>query len=167
MHRRDFGLFTAALVASLAQPALGSNIDHLKIDGDILDSRGVWLDDRDLLEFEQTSFETSTLWTEGVRRFSGPPLQLLLEELGAGPGDVRLTAVNNYSVAVKRSLLTAKAPIVANRIDDKPFNRREKGPLWVMVPFDQSVDFQNEVIYQACVWQLSQIRKGTECRTCG
>jgi hypothetical protein len=157
MKRRDFALFVATVAAGLARPALGTEQPPLWVDGDIRDAGGVALHDADLSALEQRSFETSTVWTQGTDRFSGPSLQLLLQHLGAGPGNLRLTAVNNYSVEVDRSLLTADAPIVANRINDLAFDRRSKGPFWVMFPFDQAPEFRNPTIYAACVWQLSGI----------
>lgn len=157
MNRRDFAASVTALAAVMTSPALGATIYPLRVDGDIRDLGGVGLGDADLLDLEQISFETSTVWTVGVQRFSGPSLLLLLEKLGAGPGNVRLTGINDYSVEVSRSLLTAHAPILANRINGMVFDRRAKGPFWVMFPFDQSEDFQTETIASACVWQLSQI----------
>ncbi len=157
MKRREFALFAAAVAAGMARPAFGTDQPPLWVDGDIRDTAGVGLHDADLSALEQQSFETSTTWNESVQRFSGPPLQLLLEQLGAGPGNLRLSAINDYSVEVDRSLLTADAPIIANRINDKAFGRREKGPFWVMFPFNQKPEFQRPIIYAACVWQLSKI----------
>lgn len=157
MNRRAFALFSAAIATGLASPLRGAAEPLLRVDGDIRDFGGVSPDDADLLAFEQINFATSTVWTVGTPRFSGPSLQMLLEKLGAGPGNLRMTAINDYSIEVTRNLLAPDAPIIANRIDDKAFDRREKGPFWVMFPFDQSSAFQNETTYAACVWQLSRI----------
>lgn len=157
MNRRNFVLMISGLTAGLATQALGSADMLLRVDGDIRGAGGVSFTDADLLKFKQKSFATSTVWTEGVHQFSGPSLQLLLDKLGAGPGNLRLTAVNDYSVEVNRSLVTADAPIIANRIDNKIFDRRAKGPLWVMFPFDALPDLQNEAVFAACAWQLSRI----------
>lgn len=157
MNRRDFGLFAAGLATVAACPASSADNLPLWVDGDIRNKGGFGIGDSELSALAQQSFETSTVWTEGVRRFSGPPLHLLLEKLGAGPGNLRLTAINNYSVEVSRNLLTPESPIVANRIDGMVFDRRSKGPFWVMFPFDHRQEFQTETVYAACVWQLSRI----------
>ena len=157
MNRRDFGLFAAGVAIAVACPANGADNLQLWVDGDIRAKGGIGIGDSELSALAQQSFETSTVWTEGVRRFSGPPLHLLLEKLGAGPGNLRLTAVNNYSVDVSRNLLTPDSPIIANRIDGMVFDRRSKGPFWVMFPFDQIQEFQTETVFAACVWQLSRI----------
>lgn len=157
MNRRSFAMLIAGLAAGRAAPALASSDPLLWIDGDIRDTGGLSFSDADLMTFEQRSFETSTVWTEGIRRFSGPSLKLFLDRLGAGPGNLRLTAINDYSTEVSRSLLTAHAPIIANRIDNMTFDRRAKGPLWVMFPFDRSPDLRSEIVYAACAWQLTQI----------
>jgi hypothetical protein len=81
----------------------------------------------------------------------------VLDRVGARPGDLRFSAINDYSVAVNRELVTQDAPIIANRIDGKPFGRREKGPFWIIFPYDLSADYQTEMVYAASVWQLNRI----------
>jgi hypothetical protein len=110
-----------------------------------------------LLALPQTHFETTTQWTPGSGRFSGPILDDLLRYYEAGPGHLRLTAIDGYIVTVYRNLITREAPIIANRINDQPFDRRNKGPLWVVFPYDRAVKFRSETIFSASVWQLVQI----------
>ncbi|MGV8954874.1 MAG: oxidoreductase, partial [Cypionkella sp.] len=101
--------------------------------------------------------ETHTVWTEGLSQFSGPSLATLLDRVGAGDGNLQLSALNDYSVEVLRSMIGETAPIIANRMNGKEFSRRDKGPLWVVFPYDSSDDFRTENTYIASVWQLSRI----------
>ena len=156
MYRRDFFLATAAFPVILGQAALAAE-SNLVIDGDLNGGAPVSLTDNNLLALPQTHIDTSTQWTKGFHRFSGPLLADLLYRYNAGPGDLRLAAINTYSVTVNRNLITKDAPIIANRIDGKPFSRRNKGPLWVIFPYDKSTNYQGELIFAASVWQLSQI----------
>jgi len=47
--------------------------------------------------------------------------------------------------------------IVAYQLNGAPMSRRNKGPLWIVYPFDQNVDYQNETTYSRSIWQLAHI----------
>jgi hypothetical protein len=111
----------------------------------------------DLAEMERISFKTSTLWTEGVREFSGVPLKAILDASGITSGVVRAVAVNDYLVEIPVETLDPAAPIVADQIDGKGFSRREKGPLWIIYPFDSSESYKTEENYGRSVWQLVRL----------
>jgi hypothetical protein len=34
---------------------------------------------------------------------------------------------------------------------------RDKGPLWVVYPYDSKPDYQSELIYVRSIWQLAQM----------
>lgn len=156
MNKRDFILAAAAACVGLTRRAAASE-PLLVLDGDIRGGAVVNLDDHDLSALPQTEFDTSTQWTTGLRRFSGPLLAHLLDHHGAGPGDLRLAAINAYSMTINRNLITSEAPIIANRIDGQPFSRRDKGPFWVVFPYDRATGYRSEQVFSASVWQLSQI----------
>lgn len=115
--------------------------------------------DETLSGLPQVSFTTKTLWTEGDIEFSGPSLHSVLEAAGMPEGTqgIRLTALNDYSVTMETSLIETQAPIVANRINGAPFSVRDKGPLWIMFPFDLDIRFRSESFYALSIWQLSRI----------
>jgi hypothetical protein len=156
VQRRSFitaaGIFLAgsAMRMQAAEPSL-------ILDGDTHDGSLIEVQDSDLMALPQSTFETSTLWTAGVDVFSGPKLSDVLSHYGSGQGDLILTALNNYNVTMARNMVTDVAPILANRINGEPFSRREKGPLWVIFPFDQHEEFRTENVYAVSVWQLSRI----------
>ena len=158
MNRRKFFLLSSMTAASLCGPAFADNGDTITLSGDLRDKDDVVLSDGDLMQLPQVSFETSTIWTNKRQTFSGPTLLSVLERYGAGEGPLELGAINDYTVNVARSLVSPVAPIIANRIDGQPFGRREKGPFWVVFPFDSAAAYQNEQIYSVSIWQLSQIR---------
>ena len=68
---------------------------------------------------------------------------------------ILLTALNDYSVTMETALIGPNAPIVANRIDGVPFSVRDKGPLWIMFPFDLDIRYSSESFYAVSIWQLS------------
>lgn len=103
------------------------------------------------------SFETSTLWTEGVRTFTGVPLHVLLETLGSTGSVLRAQAINDYAVEIPVGDAVPGGPIVAYALDGAPMSVRDKGPLWIVYPYDSSPDYQTEVIYSRSIWQLDRI----------
>ena len=115
--------------------------------------------DATLSDLPQVSFSTTTLWTQGQISFAGPTLQSVLEATGAmqDVAAIRLTALNDYSVTMETALIGPNAPIVANRIDGVPFSVRDKGPLWIMFPFDLDIRYRSESFYALSIWQLSHI----------
>jgi hypothetical protein len=69
-----------------------------------------------------------------------------------------MVAVNDYKVDISQSRIEDNAPIIANRMNGAPFSIRDKGPLRVVFPFDQSERYQTEEIYSLSIWQLTQLR---------
>ena len=110
----------------------------------------------------QIDFQTTTIWTDGTHHFSGPSLLSVLRAAGIVDGVVSLRAANDYSVEIPVAELTENAPIIATRIDGKPFDLREKGPLWLVYPYDSSPAYQSETVYSRSLWQLVAISRNGE-----
>jgi hypothetical protein len=107
---------------------------------------------------DPVTITTSTIWTEGVQTFTGVPLAQLVDLLGA-EGEVMLaTAINDYTVEIPREDWVENGPIVAFLNNGEPMSIRDKGPLWIIYPFDDNPDYQTEVIYSRSIWQLDQIQ---------
>ena len=110
-----------------------------------------------LAALPRTSFATSTIWTEGVQTFSGVELRSLVDYLGITGGTLKIIAINNYSVQIPVSELVAGGALLADQRDGKPMSLRDKGPLWVVYPYDSGQEFRNEVVYSRSVWQVDRI----------
>ncbi|MEM6824553.1 MAG: molybdopterin-dependent oxidoreductase [Pseudomonadota bacterium] len=111
----------------------------------------------DLDSMPQETIRTKTVWTEGVVEFSGVVLAHLLADAGIKTGTVKLSALNDYSVEFPVDEAGDDYPIVATRINGEAMPVREKGPFWVIYPYDQSDDFRTETIYIRSIWQLNRI----------
>lgn len=112
----------------------------------------------DLEQLPQTSFQTTTIWTEGEITFSGPSLTDILETVDLDGESVVAVAVNDYKAVIPARLIDDRFPILATQRDGKAYSRREKGPLWIVFPFDQSEEFQSELVFSSSVWQLTELR---------
>lgn len=114
--------------------------------------------DLEMLEaLEKTTIETSTIWTEGVQVFEGVSLATLAAELGITGETLLASAINDYTVEVPLSDAVEDGPILAYRLNGKEMSVREKGPLWIVYPYDAKADFRTEVIYSRSIWQLDRI----------
>ena len=143
--------------AELAQPT-GEQV--LKVDGAITETNadGAALFDMAMLQaLPAAEFTTATQWTEGDKTFKGVPLKALLESVGATGTKITATALNNYSVDIPMDALTDDAPIVAYFIDGEEFSRRDKGPLWIVFPYDSGAEYQTELVYGWSIWQLATL----------
>lgn len=111
----------------------------------------------DLEALPQVRFTTSTIWTAEAAVFEGVPLRVLLDETGIDEGAVMATAINDYSIEIPVSEVTDSYPIVAYRMDGKEMSRRDKGPLWVIYPFDTEPGLNTEVNFSRSIWQLDRL----------
>ncbi len=111
-------------------------------------------DDAMLGELPQRSFRTSTIWTPQRFEFSGPALRDVIERVGGHGPRLIAEAANRYRIGFDLDMLEAGAPIVARRIEGRPFGLRERGPLWIMFPFDSTPRFRTEQVYAQCIWHL-------------
>ena len=48
-------------------------------------------------------------------------------------------------------------PIIAYSMDGAQMSVRDKGPLWVIYPFDSSPEYRTAVIFSRSIWQLDRI----------
>ena len=114
--------------------------------------------DRNALEALGTStIETTTIWTKGTQVFEGVSLARLAQEIGAQDGTLLATAINDYTVEIPLSDAVENGPILAMTMNGAEMSVRDKGPLWVVYPYDADAAFRTEVIYSRCIWQLDRI----------
>jgi hypothetical protein len=100
---------------------------------------------------------TGTIWTEGMVQFTGVRLKTLLDAVGVTDGILDATAINDYAVEIPVSDAVEDGPIIAYEMNGAPMSVRDKGPLWIVYPYDDDPDYRTEVIYSRSIWQLDRI----------
>lgn len=105
----------------------------------------------------QHSIHTETPWYTAARSFSGPLLRDVLAAAGAKSKALRLVALNDYRVEMPFDDAQRYDVVLARQLDRKPMSVREKGPLFVMYPFDSQPQLRNAVYFSRCIWQLRSI----------
>ena len=105
----------------------------------------------------KSGFETTTMWTEGMQSFEGVSLHSLLDMLDVTSGTVLASAVNDYRIEIPIAEITPDAPIIAYMHNREEMSVRDKGPLWIVYPYDSNPKYQSEVVFSRSIWQLNRI----------
>jgi hypothetical protein len=114
--------------------------------------------DRAALEAVGTiSFETGTPWYPEPVKFEGVPLAKLMQYLGAKGEHIVVTALNDYSSDIPFSDAMKYNVILAMKQNGQYMSVRDKGPLFIVYPFDSAPELKHQTYYGRSVWQISKI----------
>jgi hypothetical protein len=152
-------LTAAALVAAALTGGAATAQDATLLS--VTDANGAELKSYDLAALKAlgtASFETTTIWTEGKQRFTGVPLTALFKDIGVTQGEVNAIAVNDYSVPIPVTDAVEGGPLLAFEVNGAAMSVRDKGPLWIVYPYDSKTDYQSETIYSRSIWQLNRLQ---------
>ena len=100
---------------------------------------------------------TETPWTKGVVTFEGPLGAALLDQVGAEGTTLKIVALNDYAVEVPVEDFRKWPVILATHKDGKTMPVRDKGPIFVIYPFDLDRSLYNEKIFSRSAWQVKSI----------
>lgn len=157
-------LLGAALAAALWRPA--SALDRPQ--GRVVLTIGGLIGEKnaaDRAEFDmamlaalpQHSFSTRTPWYPAARKFTGPLLRDVLAAVGAKGQTLRAVALNDYKVTLPVEDCKRYPVVLARLMDDQPMPVRDKGPLFIIYPFDSDEALRSERYYSRSAWQLKHI----------
>ncbi len=169
--RRGFILAACVALATFIPalstgPALGGGLEKpkgktiLRIIGNIANtnSDGVAEFDREMLKaFPMETIKTVTPWTDGVMVFEGPLASEVLKAVGAQGGQVKAVALDDYAVAIPISDFSEHGVILAMTMNGERLQTGTKGPLWVIYPWSDKAELQNDVIHGRSIWQLKEM----------
>ncbi|WP_086981468.1 hypothetical protein [Vibrio aphrogenes] len=113
----------------------------------------------DLQALPQTQFTTSTPWTSQVHTYQGPKLSLLIEQFEQPITSIQVFAYNGYAVDINKSEWQQYPFILAMKQDGQELTLRNKGPLWILLPFDQNPTFSSkQSLLNQSIWQIEKIK---------
>jgi hypothetical protein len=114
--------------------------------------------DRPMLEALGTSgFETTTPWYPGPVRFDGVRMDRLLEAVGASGDRVLAYALNDYTTELPVSDFASYGVLLALKRDGEYMPVRDKGPLFIVYPFDSRPELRHQRFYARSAWQLARL----------
>ncbi len=157
-------LLAIGTVNALASPLAAPTGDVvLTITGSISETNGPGTASFDMAMLKAlpvTEFATTTIWTDGKIRFTGVRLKDLLTAVGAHGKTVHAVALNDYAIDLPLDEAMTGDPILAYAMNGQPMSVRDKGPLWIVYPFDASASFRSELVYSRSIWQLTRLQIG-------
>ena len=103
------------------------------------------------------SFSTQTPWYKEPVKFEGVPLAKLMEMVGADGEKVAAIALNDYSAEIPMEDIKKYGVILALKRDGEYMSVREKGPLFIVYPFDSNPELKAQKYYSRSVWQVAKL----------
>ena len=157
-----FGLMLPLTTEAQAADVLAkpTGVPLLEVSGDIKvknGDRGAVFDLQMLRDLAEHEYVTSTIWTDGVQTFTGVPVAVLMERLDVDGGTLLAKAINDYAIEIPVDEVDPKAPMIAYLMNGKEMSRRDKGPLWIVYPYDSDSKYRAEITYARSIWQLDRI----------
>jgi len=129
----------------------------LAVAGEIAGGERIEFSISSLEEMGTEEIATRTPWHDGPVRFEGVPLAVLAKQLGVTGGNAVVEAFNNYQSQIPVSDFFDFDPILAMKKDGAYMTLREKGPFFVVYPYDRDKELQSELYYSRSVWQVRSI----------
>lgn len=157
---RHISLLLAAIL--LLAPLAGTGFANdtrviLKIDGNIAGGGIREFTRPDLERLGGGTIRTSTPWHEGVQTFEGVPFDAVMQAVGAQGSKVVVVALNQYRTEIPLSDFKEHKVLLATKRGGQYMDVRDKGPLFVIYPFDQNPDLKSERYYGRSAWQVRSI----------
>lgn len=156
IDRRKLLLGAAAAVAFTAGPAFADD-PILTIDGKIAGAGPRTFTLADLMAQPVASFATKTPWHATAVTFEGIGFDVLLALVGPTGTRLRFSALNDYVVEADIADLTGLGGVFAYRENGRQMPVSDKGPLFLVFPFDSDERLQHQSLYARCIWQLATI----------
>jgi len=114
--------------------------------------------DREMLEeLGLETVETNTPWYSGPVKFEGVSLDKLMKRVGASGERAVVVALNDYSSEIPMEDFAKYNVILALKRNGEYMPVRDKGPLFVIYPFDSKPELKSQTFYGRSVWQVAKI----------
>lgn len=163
LTRRSLGAGIASLVligpASGAMLATPAEKKILTITGRIANTNdgNAAVFDRPMLEALGTvGFKTTTPWYNGEVSFEGVRMDALMRHVGATGDSVLVTALNDFSTEIPVSDFSRYGVLLALKRDGNYLPVRDKGPLFIVYPYDSSPELKAQKYYSRSAWQIAK-----------
>ncbi len=151
------GTARSAHAAALAKPQ-GKVV--LKMTGRITETNAEGAAEFDIPMLEaigMKSFTTTTPWYSGPVTFEGVPMAALLDRVGATGETVTARALNDYSTDIPIEDFRKYNVILALKRDGTYMPVKDKGPLFIVYPYDSEPELKHQRYYSRSAWQVATL----------
>lgn len=111
----------------------------------------------DLDALPQIEIKTATPWYDGPQTFKGPRLAEVLAVAGGQGSNITAHALNDYSAELPVSDAADFGVILATRINGEELSIRDKGPIFIIYPYDSDEKLRHDIYYGRSVWQVDKL----------
>ena len=132
----------------------------LEITGSITSTNkeGAAVFDREMLEsLGMETITTTTPWHKGQVTFEGVPMAKVMELVGAKGKTVKALALNDYATQIPMEDFAKFGVILALKRDGEYMPVRDKGPLFIVYPYDSKPELKSQTYYGRSAWQLARM----------
>lgn len=157
MKNMLFGVIFGISVATMGTlPSAWAQSDPviLTIDGAIAGGTPVDFTRAELEAIGSATIATTTPWSDGTTTFEGVPMSALLAHIGATGETADVLALNNYRTSVPVADFSAYPVILALKKNGEYMAVRDKGPLFIIYPFDDFEELRADIYYSRSAWQV-------------
>jgi hypothetical protein len=111
-----------------------------------------------LKSLPQRTFVTKTPWYKDPVKFTGPLLRDVLAAAKVKGESMSAIALDDYQTKIPFSDAADYDVILAHQMDGKTLTPKDKGPLFVVYPYDSKPELQSVRFYERSIWQLKALR---------
>ncbi len=117
---------------------------------------------QDLQAIDATALRTATPWTEGAQQFVGVTGRALLAALrqrgmAGRPDQIVAVANNDYSIVLPVADFDREELLIAYLRNGAALPVRDKGPLWIVFPFDGDAKYRTNTYKSYAIWGLVRL----------
>jgi hypothetical protein len=114
--------------------------------------------DRDMLErLGTTVIETTTPWFDGPVKFEGVSADAVMDLVAAEGTEVVAIALNDFRTTIPLTDFSKYGVILALKRDGEYMPISDKGPLFIVYPYDSDPQLQTQQFYARSAWQLARL----------
>jgi hypothetical protein len=114
--------------------------------------------DREMLEaLGWSSFTTSTPWYDVPVTFAGVRMAKLMQTVRADGEAVIAGSLNDYETRIPTSDFARFDVLLALKRNGEYMPVREKGPLFIVYPYDSEWELKSQKYYSRSAWQLARL----------
>ncbi|TGD60901.1 oxidoreductase [Tabrizicola sp. WMC-M-20] len=135
---------------------VGANDTILQVTGNVTGTR-INLTLGQIEAMGTASIVTATPWHDGPTTFEGVPMARFLEAVGAQGTTAYVQALNDFSIDIPLSDLIRFNAIMAYKTNGNYMDIVDKGPLFIVFPYDEVEEVRNALFYARSVWQIRSI----------
>ncbi len=118
--------------------------------GDVIHARGPGGDRR-------AKVVTHMPWREGAVAFEGVQARELTKKVVVKGDRIAIATLDNDSVAAPIADFDDDGVVFAHNPNGKPMSMEDKGPLFLIYPFDAEPAPASETCYSRSIWQIARI----------